>query len=166
MPLLACGLVVGFTALNLCGIRRGDALRPCQSRPARPLLAFVATLAPVVTGAVDWHRAVDFHLTTPFDGWFGSLTSLMAGLYLVGFAAPAFEAATCHVGETVDPVRNVPRAMLASGGMAADLLRGAAGRSGSARSAPTRSAVTSARRSARPSRRCSAPSASRPPWPS
>ncbi len=42
----------------------------------------------------------------------------MAGLYLVGFAAPAFEAAACHVGETVDPARNVPRAMFASGAMA------------------------------------------------
>ena len=27
----------------------------------------------------------------------------MAGLYLIGFAAPAFEAAACHVGETIDP---------------------------------------------------------------
>ena len=35
----------------------------------------------------------------------------MAGLYLIGFAAPAFEAAACHVGETRDPKRNVPRAM-------------------------------------------------------
>ena len=42
----------------------------------------------------------------------------MAGLYLVGFAAPAFEAATCHVGETKDPTRNVPRAVFASGAMA------------------------------------------------
>ena len=42
----------------------------------------------------------------------------MAGLYLVGFAAPAFEAATCHVGETKDPARNVPRAVFASGAMA------------------------------------------------
>jgi diguanylate cyclase (GGDEF)-like protein/putative nucleotidyltransferase with HDIG domain len=31
---------------------------------------------------------------------------------------PAIEAATCHVGETVDPERNVPRAMFASGFMA------------------------------------------------
>ena len=42
----------------------------------------------------------------------------MAGLYLVGFAAPAFEAATCHVGETIDPNRNVPRAILASAAIA------------------------------------------------
>ncbi|MDQ6826862.1 MAG: amino acid permease, partial [Candidatus Eremiobacteraeota bacterium] len=51
-------------------------------------------------------------------GWFGSLTSLMAGLYLIGFAAPAFEAAACYVGEMVDPVGNVPRAMYASAGIA------------------------------------------------
>ena len=42
----------------------------------------------------------------------------MAGLYLIGFAAPAFEAAACHVGETKDPNKNVPRAMFASAFMA------------------------------------------------
>ena len=49
---------------------------------------------------------------------FGSVTSAMAGLYLIGFAAPAFEAAGCHVGETIDPNRNVPRAFYASAAMA------------------------------------------------
>jgi hypothetical protein len=57
-------------------------------------------------------------LTTPFEGWFGELTWIMAGLYLIGFAAPAFDAAACHVGETVDPNRNLPRAMLAAAAMA------------------------------------------------
>ena len=42
----------------------------------------------------------------------------MAGLYLIGFAAPAFEAAACHVGEMRDPARNLPRAMYASAGLA------------------------------------------------
>ena len=81
-------------------------------------LALLSGLLPVYSGAVDWKQAFDFHLTTPFPGWFGELTSLMAGLYLVGFAAPAFEAAACHVGETKDPNRNVPRAMLAAALMA------------------------------------------------
>ena len=118
VPVLACGLVLLFAALNLCGIKWvSRAAIPIAAGSA--LLAFVSTLAPVLAGTVDWHRAVDFHLTTPFDGWFGQLTSLMAGLYLIGFAAPAFEAATCHVAETIDPVRNVPRAVLASGAMAA-----------------------------------------------
>jgi signal transduction histidine kinase/ActR/RegA family two-component response regulator len=82
------------------------------------LLAFLSGFVPVFSGTVDWQRAFDFHLTTPFPGLFGDITSLMAGLYLIGFAAPAFEAAACHVGETRDPQRNVPRAMFAAAVMA------------------------------------------------
>ena len=67
---------------------------------------------------MDWHQASSFHLKVPFEGVFGKFTSAMAGLYLIGFAAPAFEAAACHVGETIDPNKNVPRAMFASAGMA------------------------------------------------
>jgi amino acid transporter len=62
---------------------------------------------------------VDWNLIKPFQGVFGGVSGTMAGLYLIGFAAPAFEAATCHVGEMKDPVRSLPRAMLASSGMAA-----------------------------------------------
>ena len=80
---------------------------------ASAALACVSMIAPLVSGQVEWGQAVNFHLSTPFPGWFGSMTSLMAGLYLVGFGAPAFEAATCHVGETINPARNVPLAMLA-----------------------------------------------------
>ena len=77
------------------------------------------SLQALFAGEVDWTRATTFHLTTPFSGFFGELTRLMAGLYLIGFAAAAFEAAACHVGETIDPERNVPRVMFASAGMAA-----------------------------------------------
>ncbi len=114
---LAVGLVLFFMAVNLAGVQ-------WVSRLIKPVAAVSATLAllsgllPVYSGSVDWHQSFDFHLTTPFPGWFGELTSLMAGLYLVGFAAPAFEAAACHVGETKDPFRNVPRAMLAAALMA------------------------------------------------
>ncbi len=80
--------------------------------------AFLSGFIPILTGKVDWHQATAFHLTTPFSGQFGSLTSIMAGLYLVGWAAPAFEAALCHVGEMMDPYRNVPRTILASGAIA------------------------------------------------
>ena len=114
---LACGLVLLFTAVNLCGVQWVTRLAvPVAFGSA--VLALLSGLVPVVTGHVDWRQASTFHLVTPFHGLFGSLTSLMAGLYLVGFAAPAFEAAACHVGETVDPVRNVPRAMLAAGALA------------------------------------------------
>jgi diguanylate cyclase (GGDEF)-like protein len=81
-------------------------------------LAFLSGVIPVVTGHVDWHQASSFHLESPFSGLFGGITSAMAGLYLIGFAAPAFEAAACHVGETLDPDKNVPRAMFASAWMA------------------------------------------------
>ncbi|HVT34273.1 MAG TPA: amino acid permease, partial [Nevskiaceae bacterium] len=114
IDLMAVGLVLFFMGVNLAGIRWVSRLAiPIASTSA--LLAFISGLAPIVSGQVDWHQATTFTLTTPFAGWFGGLTSLMAGLYLVGFAAPAFEAAACHVGETANPNRNVPRAMLASG---------------------------------------------------
>ena len=117
IPLLASSVVVLFTCVNLCGVRWVTRLAiPFASASA--LLAFLSGLIPAVTGHVNWQQATSFHLVTPFSGFFGGLTSAMAGLYLVGFAAPAFEAAACHVGETVNPARNVPRAMFASACMA------------------------------------------------
>jgi len=118
VPVMACGIVLLFTGINLMGVQWAARLAiPVAAMSAA--LAFISSLAPVIAGKVDWHQACSFHLTQPFPGWFGALTSAMAGLYLIGFAAPAFEAATCHVGETIDPEKNVPRAMLASSLMAA-----------------------------------------------
>ena len=67
---------------------------------------------------MNWHHASTFHLTSPFHGVFGGITSAMAGLYLIGFAAPAFEAAACHIGEMKNPIRDFTRAMRASASMA------------------------------------------------
>ena len=117
VPILASALVLLFTGVNLCGVRWVTRLAlPIATVSAS--LAFLSGLAPLIAGHVNWHQATTVHLLTPFHGMFGQLTSAMAGLYLVGFAAPAFEAAACHVGETVDPGRNVPRAMFASAVMA------------------------------------------------
>jgi PAS domain S-box-containing protein len=115
--LMASLIVLFFTVVNLCGVK-------WVMRMAMPLatlsalLAFLSATIPVFSGKVDWHQAFTFHLTVPFPGYFGALTSIMAGLYLIGFAAPAFEQAACHVGETIEPQKNVPRAMFASAGMA------------------------------------------------
>ncbi|MBC7976926.1 MAG: amino acid permease [Myxococcales bacterium] len=117
VPVLACLLIAGFVVINLLGVRWA-ANTAIVIAAASAALAFLSAIIPVVAGSVDWRQAATFHLDTPFDGAFGSITSAMAGLYLVGFAAPAFEAAACHVGETIDPTRNVPRAMYASAGMA------------------------------------------------
>jgi signal transduction histidine kinase/L-asparagine transporter-like permease len=117
VTVLAVAIVTAFTLLNLCGVKWVTRVAiPVAAGSA--MLAFASTLVPVLSGHVDWHKATTFHLVSPFPGMFGQLTSVMAGLYLIGFAAPAFEAAACHVGETIDPVRNVPRAMFASGAMA------------------------------------------------
>ena len=118
VPLLATLLILAFTLINLCGV--GAVVHLAMPVAiVSGLLAFVSGLAPIFAGHVNWHQAMTFHLLAPFPGRFGRFTSAMAGLYLVGFAAPAFEAATCHVGETRDPNRNVPRAMLVSAAMAA-----------------------------------------------
>jgi diguanylate cyclase (GGDEF)-like protein/PAS domain S-box-containing protein len=115
--LMASAIVLFFLTINLCGIRWVVRFAvPIATLSA--VLAFLSGLIPILTGNVDWQQATDFRLHTPFAGWFGGLTSAMAGLYLIGFAAPAFEQAACHVGETIDPVRNVPRAMYASAIMA------------------------------------------------
>jgi diguanylate cyclase (GGDEF)-like protein len=114
---VAISIVCLFSLVNLCGIKWVARLAmPIATASAS--LAFISALAPILAGDVDWRQAFDYHLTIPFEGWFGELTAVMAGLYLIGFAAPAFEAAACHVGETKDPNRNVPRAMLASAIMA------------------------------------------------
>ena len=114
---LASGIVAFFTVINLCGVK-------WVMRMAMPIatiaaaLAFLSAVIPVMAGQVNWQQAFTFSLTVPFEGWFGQVTSVMAGLYLIGFAAPAFEQAACHVGETINPEKNVPRAMLASAAMA------------------------------------------------
>ena len=117
VTVMAVSLVVLFTAVSLCGIKWVSRLAiPVASAAA--LLALVSGVAPMLAGQVNWQQASSLQLTTPFPGWFGELTSLMAGLYLIGFAAPAFEAAACHVGEMREPNKNLPRAMFASALMA------------------------------------------------
>ncbi|MEI6235171.1 MAG: amino acid permease [Planctomycetota bacterium] len=117
VPLLASCIVIAFTIVNLCGVK-------WVMRMAMPIatasagLAFLSAVIPIFSGTVDWHQSFSYQLTVPFPGWFGKVTSVMAGLYLIGFAAPAFEQAACHVGETIDPNRNVPRAMFASAALA------------------------------------------------
>ncbi|MHB8693548.1 MAG: APC family permease, partial [Solirubrobacteraceae bacterium] len=114
---MAIVIVMLLAALNLCGLKWASRLAMPMAVIAG-LLALLSGLLPLLAGTVDWHRAASYQLISPFRGIFGGITSAMAGLYLIGFAAPAFEAAACHVGEMRDPVRNLPRAMYASAGMA------------------------------------------------
>ncbi|HEY9193637.1 MAG TPA: amino acid permease [Methyloversatilis sp.] len=113
----AMGLVVLFTVINLMGVKWAARLAMPLASVAG-LLALASGLGPVLAGAVDWHQATSLHLTTPFEGWFGDMTSIMAGLFLIGFVAPAFETAACHVGEMMNPERSLPRTMWVSAGLA------------------------------------------------
>jgi len=117
VKLLATVLVLIFTGVNICGLKWAVRLAVPIACFAG-LLALGTSLIPIVAGSVDWHRAASFRLIRPFGGFSGGLTSAMAGLYLVGFAAPAFEAAACHVGEMRNPARDQPRAMWVSGAVA------------------------------------------------
>ncbi len=117
VPLMAACIVALFTVVNLCGVKWVMRLA-MPFATASAVLAFLSAVIPIFSGKVDWQQAFTYHLTIPFPGLFGQLTSVMAGIYLIGFAAPAFEQAACHVGETIDPNKNVPRAMFASALMA------------------------------------------------
>jgi diguanylate cyclase (GGDEF)-like protein len=114
---LAIVILLVFMTVNLVGVRKVAVLAVVIATGAASL-AFLSVLVPVFSGEVDWAEATSYSLRAPFEGVFGSVTSAMAGLYLIGFAAPAFEAAGCHVGETIDPVRNIPRAFYAAAAMA------------------------------------------------
>jgi diguanylate cyclase (GGDEF)-like protein len=114
---LAVGIVVAFAVLNLSGIARVSRLVKLIAAGSAGL-ALLSAVVPLLHGGVDAGRAVSWNLLAPFQGVFGGISGAMAGLYLIGFAAPAFEAATCHVGEMRDPARSLPRAMLASALMA------------------------------------------------
>ena len=114
---LAVVIVLVFMALNLSGISRTSRVVNVIAVGAASL-ALLSVVIPLVHGDVDTSKAYSWNLLAPFHGVFGNISSAMAGLYLIGFAAPAFEAATCHVGEMRDPQRNLPRAMLASAAMA------------------------------------------------
>ncbi|MBC7374866.1 MAG: amino acid permease [Frankiales bacterium] len=114
---LAVAIVVVFTLLNLVGVGRMTRVVVVIAA-ASAALALLSAVVPLVAGDVSTGQAFTWDLSTPFTGVFGGVTSAMAGLYLIGFAAPAFEAATCHVGEMKDPVRTLPKAMLVSGVMA------------------------------------------------
>src|SRR5205085_853877 len=89
VPAQATALVLLFMGVNLCGVRWVTRLAiPIATSSAS--LALFSGLIPILTGHVDWHQAMTFHLNAPFQGVFGKLTGAMAGLYLIGFAAPAF----------------------------------------------------------------------------
>lgn len=105
-------LIIVITILNLGGLR-------WVQRFAIPIAAiaalsgFIITLYPIITDSISWEKATHFSLLSTISGDFGQLTSLMAGLYLLGWIVPGYECSLCYVGETIEPEKNVSRAMYA-----------------------------------------------------
>ncbi|WP_158515253.1 APC family permease [Paraburkholderia phytofirmans] len=108
---LALGIILICTVVSLCGLRWLVCLCVVSAGVAT-VLAMLSAVGPL-SGAVEWHRTVDFRLTVPFPGPFGAFVSTLAGLYLVGTVAPAFEVALGLVGVTKAPITNVSRALWA-----------------------------------------------------
>ncbi len=75
-------------------------------------LALLSCFVPIISGTVDWQTATDFDLHTPFEGWFGSLSSFMAGFLLVNFAVPSYEKFFCYANYVENPEKNIPRAVI------------------------------------------------------
>ena len=100
---LASAIVVVFSAVNLRGVS-------AATRLAVPIAGVAAAARAALRarpGALRHGRLGSADVLPPrrarSTASSATITSAMAGLYLIGFAAPAFEAATCHVGETKRP---------------------------------------------------------------
>src|SRR5690606_36217759 len=106
-------LIGCVSALQLCGLS-------WVQRFAIPLAAIAALLCtltvliPVFSGQVDWTQSFNHTLIAPFPNQFGQISGVMAALYIIGWLVPGYESTLCYVGETIDPQRNVKRAMLVS----------------------------------------------------
>lgn len=110
---IAVLLLILVTCMALLGLR-------WLSRIVVPLaiitfiLTIISIVVPVYSGQVNWSIAFDHEIHVPFPGWFGVLTSIMAGLYYVGWIAPAYEASLCFMGEMKDKNKGIKRALSTS----------------------------------------------------
>lgn len=116
VPLVSILIILVMTAVSLLGLK-------WACRVAIPIaivaiaITFLSILIPLFTGQINWTQAFTYQLVTPFPGWFGDITSIMAGLYLLGWVAPAFEPSICYVGEMDDKKKKkqVSYALIACG---------------------------------------------------
>jgi signal transduction histidine kinase/CheY-like chemotaxis protein/L-asparagine transporter-like permease len=109
---LSTAILTGLVAIALSGLRAtiGAAF---VAAFVVVILVFAAVWSPIAAGMVHPWRLSKITLTTPFGGRFGQVSSVMAGLFQVGYAAPAIEGVLCYVGDARDPARSIRRALLA-----------------------------------------------------
>jgi len=79
------------------------------------LLSLLSGILPILAGNVHWGEQALMSVQLPFAGWFGYLTVLMSGFYLVSWIVPAYEVTTCLAGEMKNGEKNIPKAFIVSG---------------------------------------------------
>jgi len=108
--LLSCVTLAILTALALTGLRLSSWVAILVSL-AVLALAVASTIMPLGGGEFDLSRLTRLPLPVPFPGPFGRVTGAMAGLFLVGYAAPCIEAVLCYTGRARNPGRDVKWAL-------------------------------------------------------
>jgi signal transduction histidine kinase/CheY-like chemotaxis protein/amino acid transporter len=110
VPLLSCAILLALTTLALTGLRMAGWVSILITACVLGLAA-ASVVMPLAHGGFDLARLTSMPLPVPFPGAFGRITGIMAGLFLVGYAAPCIEAALFYVGRARMPVRDTTRAM-------------------------------------------------------
>jgi amino acid transporter/signal transduction histidine kinase len=106
---LAMFFIVFVILVNMIGIT-WVALLTIPFATISLLLGACSVIFPLMSGGgFDLSKAFSYELTTTIDSSFGVLTSILAGVFLVAFAAPAFEQGLCYVGEAKEPTKNLPK---------------------------------------------------------
>lgn len=114
---LSASLITCVSLISLCGLS-------FTSRFAIPLAAVCALLAaftvfiPVLSGQVSWENMIHYSFISKSSSTFGTLSSIFAGLYFIVWIVPAYESVLCFVGDTVNPEKNIPRALYVTMGLA------------------------------------------------
>jgi signal transduction histidine kinase/CheY-like chemotaxis protein/L-asparagine transporter-like permease len=111
LPLLSCAFLLALTTLALCGLRL-TAWVSILIALCVLALAAASVAVPLHGGGFDLERLTSMPLPVPFPGAFGRITGVMAGLFLVGYAAPCIEAALCYAGRARQPLRDTRTAMM------------------------------------------------------
>jgi two-component system, sensor histidine kinase len=111
--LIAVILIVVVTGMTLLGLKwLSKILIPIAL--VTFIITLVSILLPIASGQINWNQAFTYKWKQPFPGWFGTITSLMGGLYYVGWVVPAFESSMCFMGEMKDNKRGIKYVLLTS----------------------------------------------------
>jgi signal transduction histidine kinase/DNA-binding response OmpR family regulator/L-asparagine transporter-like permease len=110
LPVLSAAILAVLTMLALTGLRLAGGIAVMIALAVTGL-ACVSAIMPAAGGAFDFDRLIRVPLPVPFPGVFGQVTGVMAGVFLVGYAAPCLEAALCYVGKARQPARDTRRAL-------------------------------------------------------